>query len=120
MLATMSSDQLMPASVSNFVRWVNFPWGVVEEGGQQRAGEWTSADSIRLAKLVQRAHDRGLWIRFYTLDGFTPDADRGFTASYNFGSLAAAKERWQAAVKAGVDFVAVDQYEEFAKVLRSR
>jgi hypothetical protein len=69
---------------------------------------------------VRTAHDGGLWIRFYTLNGHDPaDVSGGWSASYNFGSLGAARERWRAAIMAGVDFVAVDQYEEFAKTLRS-
>ena len=43
----------------------------------------------------------------------------GWTPSYNFGSLEAATIRWRAAQSAGVDFIASDQYEECAKVLRS-
>lgn len=117
-LATMPADQLMPASVSNYARWVNFPWGVVEEGGQERAGEWTSAEATRLMTLVHRAHERGLWIRFYTLDGFMPEADRGFTASYNFGTTGAVEKRWNAAIRARVDFIATDQYAEFSDVLK--
>ena len=63
---------------------------------------------------MSRAHALGLWIRFYTLNGHAPDAGLGWTASYNFGSLEAVRPRWDAAIAAGVDFVATDQYEEFA------
>jgi hypothetical protein len=100
---------------SNYARWVNFPWGVVEAGGQTKAGAWDVADSTRLTSLVTQAHARGLWIRFYTLDGFAPEDDRGFTASYNFGSDSAVARRWTAAIHAGVDFIATDQYERFAQ-----
>lgn len=110
----MSAVQHIPRAADNFARWVNFAWGVIEEGGQNYAGAWTPADSQRLATFVQRAHSQGYWIRFYTLDGFAPAEDRGWTASYNFGSLAAAQQRWRAARRAGVDFVATDQYEAFA------
>ena len=97
-------------------RWVNFPCGVVEADGQTRAREWTAADSARLTSLVQRAHGQGLRIRFYTLDGFAPDSDRGFTASHNFGSDSAVERRWSAAIATRVDFVATDQYERFVQV----
>ncbi len=106
---------LVKPRASNYARWVNFPWSVVEEGGQNRASVWTSADNARLSALVRRAHAQGLWIRYYTLDGFAPDSDRGYTASYNFGSQTIAAQRWRAAIKAGVDFVATDQYEAFAE-----
>lgn len=110
----MTPAQHVPRSADNFARWVNFPWRVVEAGGQQSAGHWTRTDSLRLDALVRRAHRQGYWIRFYTLDGFAAGDDRGWTASYNFGSLAAVQQRWRAAVRAGVDFVATDQYEAFA------
>jgi hypothetical protein len=106
---------------TNYRRWSNNPWSVVEPEGQQKAGLWTAEDEARLTSAVRAAHAAGLWIRFYTLNGHDPaDSSRfGWSASYNFGSLSAATERWRAAIRAGVDFVAVDQYEEFAKVLRS-
>ncbi|MEQ1694011.1 MAG: hypothetical protein ABMA00_22160, partial [Gemmatimonas sp.] len=102
----------------NFARWVNFPWSVVEEGGQNSARAWTSADSTRLVSLVRRAHEQQLWIRFYTLDGFSRAQDRGYSAGYNFGTVTAARARWRAAIAAGVDFVATDQYEQFSSVLQ--
>lgn len=111
---TLTAAEHIPRAADNFARWVNFPWSVIEEGGQTRAGAWTAADSARLTAFVQRAHDQGYWLRFYTLDGFAPAADRGWTGSYNFGSLAAARTRWRAARAAGVDFIATDQYEAFA------
>jgi len=114
----MTSAQHIDARADNFARWVNFPWSVIEAGGQQTAGAWVPADSARLRAFVQRAHAQGFWIRFYTLDGFTAAEDRGFTASYNFGSRAAAAPRWRAAIATGVDFVATDQYADFTALRR--
>ena len=95
---------------SNYRRWWNHPWGVIELGGQNRAGEWTAADDSRLRAFVSMAHSAGLWIRFYTLNGHDPsDTSQGWTPGYNFGSMQAAELRWEAAVRARVDFVAVDQ-----------
>lgn len=108
---------LMPSGATNYRRWANFPWAVVERGGQRRAGEWDALDMARLRTLTARAHELGLWLRFYTLDGFVPADDGGWTASYNFGSVAAARERWRAAVTAGVDLIATDQYEALAAEL---
>ncbi len=108
-----------PGERTNYRRWWNNPWGIVELRGQTNAGEWTREDEERLVRLVDLAHRNGLWIRFYTLNGHDPsDTSQGWTASYNFGTRQAATERWQAAIRAGVDFVAVDQYEDFARVLR--
>jgi len=110
--------EVSPGPRSNYRRWWNHPWGVVELGGQNRASDWTAADEKRLHALVGMAHRAGLWIRFYTLNGHDPsDTSGGWTPSYNFGSRHAAELRWEAAIRAGADFVAVDQYEEFARVL---
>ena len=110
------------ARATNYRRWSNNAWSVVEEGGQAKAGDWTAADRARLERLVKDAHRRRLWIRFYTLDGHAPEVGvaNGWSRGYNFGSLEAARERWRAAIAAGVDFVATDQYEEFARELERK
>lgn len=102
---------------SNYRRWWNNPWRVVEGEGQQHAGEWTQEKMSRLRALVERAHANGLWIRFYTLDGATEHelSCNGWFRGYNFGSLDAARIRWRAAIAAHVDFVASDQYELLGK-----
>ena len=84
-LAGLSPAELIASGATNYRRWVNFPWAVVERGGQAEAGAWTPADAARLAALSALAHSRGLWIRFYTLNGHAAADDRGWTASYNFG-----------------------------------
>ena len=106
--------KLLPTGATNYRRWANFGWSVVERGGQKRAGAWDAADRARLAAIVDRGHRLGLWMRFYTLDGYGPGGNLGWSESYNFGSLDAVKVRWRAVVAAGVDFVATNQYEEFA------
>ena len=107
-------------NADNFRRWVNYSWAEVEPEGQTRAGDWTPADAARLKALVENAHKRGYWIRFYTLNGHgaLDIVQQGWTPSYNFGSLAAVAVRWKAARTCGVDFVASDQYEECAQALR--
>lgn len=111
-LAALSANTVIPTGATNYRRWVNFPWAVVEAGGQAQAGDWTMGDRERLRALVTRAHAMQLWIRFYTLNGEDGKPARG----YNFGSAAAALQRWKAAIDAGVDFLATDQYEQFAAV----
>ena len=118
--ATLPPEKLLPDPPNQFRRWWNNSWFEVEEGGQTRAGDWTKADGARLRALVDRAHQLGYWIRFYTLDGFTEAENRGWDKGYNFGSLDAAKLRWNAALDAGVDLIATDQYEELAALMRSR
>jgi hypothetical protein len=111
---------LAPGARTNYHRWWNNPWSVVELGGQRRAGPWTPQDDERLRRLVQSAHAADLWIRFYTLNGHDPlDESGGWSAGYNFGSEEAARLRWQAAIRAGVDFVAVDQYERFSETFKA-
>lgn len=112
-----SPSTLMPTGATNYRRWANFSWAVVEQGGQGSAGEWDAADMTRLRALVARAHDLGLWLRFYTLDGFVPADGQGWSAGYNFGSPAAVRERWRASASAGVDLIATDQYEGLAAEL---
>jgi hypothetical protein len=108
-----TSLDLVP-SASNYRRWWNNSWVVVEEGGQQNSGDWSTAEAQRLRSLVSTAHSKNLWIRFYTLNGHSESESLGWTKSYNFGSLERAQLRWQAAVEAGVDFIATDQYEALA------
>jgi hypothetical protein len=119
-LSSASPATLMPSRATNYRRWVNFPWQVVEQGGPRQAGPWTDADRARLDAIVKRAHAQGLGVRFYTLNGHDPSAHPEWTASYNFGSLAAARTRWQAAIAAGVDFIATDQYEELGALLKAK
>jgi hypothetical protein len=113
---------LEPGPASNYRRWWNNPWRVVERGGQNGAGEWSADTDKRLRSLVQYAHGQGLWIRFYTLDGATQDelSCRGWFRTYNFGSLDRARVRWQAALATGVDYIASDQYEQLAAYLNEQ
>lgn len=107
--------QLFPGKPSNYRRWWNGSWYAVEEGGAPGAGDWTPNDAARLKSLVDYAHSQGYWIRFYTLDGFVPADDKGWGKPYNFGTPQAAQIRWAAAMQAGVNLIATDQYEAFAE-----
>jgi hypothetical protein len=98
---------------TNYRRWWNNPWKVVEPEGQPAADSWTPEKVARLRSLVEQAHAKGLWIRFYTLDGASEAelSSRGWFQGYNFGSLEQARVRWRAAIAAHVDYLASDQYE---------
>jgi hypothetical protein len=115
-----SPEALDPGKATNYRRWWNNPWKVVEAGGQPHAGDWAPAKMDRLRALVERAHANGLWIRFYTLDGATKAqlSCNGWFHDYNFGSLDAARIRWRAAIAARVDYLASDQYELVAQQIR--
>lgn len=117
--ATLPPTELLSERPTNYRRWWNNPWGVVEDGGQPKAGQWTAADAARLRSLVEHAHRAGFVIRFFCLDGFTAIEDRGWDKIYNFGSRYAARIRWRAALEAGVDLLATDQYEDLAAEMRS-
>jgi hypothetical protein len=113
-----SPEELLNEEPTNYRRWWNSSWYAVEEGGEPQAGDWIVADNKRLHALVDHAHKMGYWVRFYALDGFAPAEDQGWGMSYNFGSHDAVIKRWKAAITAGVNFIATDQYEELAAYLK--
>jgi hypothetical protein len=121
LLVAWPPERLLSQPPTNYRRWWNSSWYTVEEGGASHAGAWTPSDDARLRALVDHAHRLGYWIRFYTLDGFSPEIGRenGWFEDYNFGSLQAVQERWKAAIDADVNFIATDQYEALARFLRS-
>jgi len=106
----------------NYHRWWNSSCRVVEPAGQPNAGAWTPEKDTRLNLLVRYAHAHSLWIRFYTLDGATKAelSCNGWFSSYNFGSQDAVQKRWEAAAKAGADYIATDQYEVLDTLLKAR
>jgi hypothetical protein len=118
-VATAAPEVLLAEKPTNYRRWWNNAWNEVEEGGQTHAGEWTPRAAARLKALVDHAHSLGFWIRFYTLDGFTPAESKGWDKNYNFGSRDAVEARWKAALDAGVDLIASDQYEDLAACMRA-
>jgi hypothetical protein len=118
LLATLPPEELLSARATNYRRWWNSSWYAVERGGQRQAGDWTADDEKRLRALVDHAHRLGYWIRFYTLNGHAPGEGRGWDEGYNFGSRDAVMARWQAAMAAGVNLIATDQYEELGRVMK--
>jgi hypothetical protein len=115
--AIVTPEELLSEPPTNYRRWWNSSWYAVEEGGEPHAGDWTAADNQRLRALVDHAHKMGYWVRFYTLDGFAPADDQGWGPGYNFGSPEAVIPRWKAAIAAGVNFIATNQYETLATYL---
>ena len=115
-------ETLSPNVADNYHRWWNNAWRVVEPEGQSKAGPWTPQKEARLNQLVQYAHAHNLYIRFYTLDGAAKSelSCNGWFSTYNFGSREAVLERWKAAIKAGADYIATDQYEELGSLVAGR
>ena len=107
----------LTAPATNYRRWLNYSWHEVEPEGQPKAGAWTPEKNAHLKELVANAHKLGYWIRFYTLDGYTPEENQGWFAQYNFSSRAAVEVRWKAAMDAGVDLIASDQYEALGEFM---
>jgi hypothetical protein len=119
--ATATPEEMLTAPATNYRRWSNNSWFAVEEGGQHKAGDWTPTDQARLKALADHAHTLGYWIRFYTIDGFDPSGPNeknGWGQGYNFGSKDAAELRMKGAIAAGVNFIATDQYEVLAPLLK--
>jgi hypothetical protein len=114
----VTPEELLNEPPTNYRRWWNSSWYAVEEGGEPGAGDWTPADNQRLRALVDHAHTMGYWVRFYALDGFAPADDQGWGQGYNFGSREAVVLRWKAAIAAGVNFIATNQYEALATYLK--
>ena len=117
---TMKPEELIKERASNYRRWWGCPWNMVESGSKDAVGEWNQEKQARLNAIVKYAHSMGYLVSVWNLDGIAPEAckQNGWGAKYNFGSLEVAKIRWNAAVKAGVDFIGTDQYEDAAKVLK--
>jgi hypothetical protein len=118
--ATLPPEVLLAEAPTTYRRWWNNSWHEVEEGGQRKAGEWTAADDRRLRALVDHAHKLGFWIRFYTLDGFGEPENKGWDENYNFGTREAAQTRWKAAMDAGVNLIATDQYEALGAIMQRK
>jgi hypothetical protein len=100
----------VPAPATAYHRFLTVYWGHVERGGPPLAGEWTDAESARLASMVALAHEKGYRLRFYTLNGRSGKVGD----SYRFPDEASARLRWRAAFLAGADWVASDDYELIA------
>ena len=114
------ADKIETEKASNYRRWWNNSWNVIEPEGQPYATTWTPEKNVRLNSFVAHAHARGLWIRFYTLDSASKaeqDAN-GWFAGYNFPSLDAARLRWIDCIRDGVDYLASDNYELVSGLVR--
>ena len=115
--AKMKVEDLLKEPASNYHRWWAQPhWDLmVEQAPMESAGQWTAEKEMRLKALVSRAHKLGYFVSLYNLNGSEPGKG---PKEDNFGSLEAVTTRWQAAARAGTDFITSDQYEEASKVIR--
>lgn len=119
-MVSMDPEQLVTAKADNYHRWWGSDWAYIEKGGQTKAGAWSKEKEERLQKFVRYGHRLGYLVSFYCLNGYTAAEDQGWDKDYNFGSREAAMERWKASIRAKVDFISTDQYEELSKVLAAK
>jgi len=114
------ANKIETEKASNYRRWWNNPWTVIEPEGQPNARSWTPQKHERLSSFVNQAHARGLWIRFYTLDSATKDEQdaNGWFAGYAFPSLEDARLRWIDCIRDRVDYLASDNYELVSALVR--
>jgi hypothetical protein len=113
-------EQLVTKRADNYHRWFGADWSFIELCGPKHGGDWNANAEARLKRFVEHGHSLGYLVSFYSINGFTDEQNQGWTAEFNFGSREAAMTRWSAAIKAHADFIATDQYEDLAKVIRSK
>jgi hypothetical protein len=118
LLSTFDPEQLVPHKADNYHRWFGVNWTFIEKGGETDAGDWTAAADQRLKKFVDYGHRMGYFVGVYCLDGYTEAQNQGWDKDYNFGSKEKVMPRWQAAAHARPDFIATDQMEELAAVIK--
>ena len=98
-----------------FFRVFNFEWVHIEKDPNPQAGAFTRAERARLQALVKMAHQKGYWLRAWTLNA----TSLAWGPSKNFGSRPALLERWRAAQAAGVESIATDEYELAGEFMRT-
>jgi hypothetical protein len=113
-------EQLLTQHADNYHRWFGTDWNFIELCGPTHGSDWNPASEARLKKFVDYGHSMGYLVSFYSVNGFSPEQNVGWTDEFNFGSKDAARVRWNAAVKAHVDFIATDQYEDLAKAIHAK
>jgi hypothetical protein len=118
LLPTIDPERLAPHKADNYHRWFGTSWAFIEKGGEPGAGDFTAAVNDRLKQFVDYGHRMGYLVSFYCLDGFSEAENQGWDKGYNFGSKEKVMPRWQAAVRAHPDFIATDQMEELAAVIK--
>jgi hypothetical protein len=118
-LLKIQPEQMLTKRADNWRRWFGTDWNFIETCGPTH-GEWNAATETRVKHFVDYGHSLGYVVSFYEVNGFTDEQNQGWTAEYNFGSREGALVRWKALIAAHADFIATDQYEELARVIRTR
>ncbi len=119
LMATLTPEALFPEKANSYRRWMGLDWAIIEKGGQQNAGEWSSDEEARLKSFIDYGHKMGYFVSVYCLNGYTAEQNQGWDKDYNFGNRETVMPRWKAAVKAKTDFISTDQYEDVSKAIES-
>jgi hypothetical protein len=117
-LLTIDPDTLVTRHADNYHRWFGTDWSFIELCVPAHK-DWTAEAEARLKEFVERGHSLGYLVGVYGINGWAESDNQGWTPEYNFGSTKDAQVRLKAALKAKVDFISTDQYEETARFIRS-
>lgn len=98
--------EYFPEAATGFYRVFNFEWKHVEQV-YRREEPLSGAERERLEALARAAHEKGYWLRTWTLNGS------------HFGGQEWVRERWETARLAGVEMIATDEYELVGKLRES-
>src|SRR5262249_33512634 len=117
----MKLEEFSTIHASNWRRWWSCAWNLSEPMAKNAAGDWTREKEARLNAIVKQAHSMGYLVSFWNLNGTDAanSQNMGWNPGYNFGSKEAAMVRWQAAARAGADFIGTDQYEDVAMAIKA-
>jgi hypothetical protein len=118
-LLKIEPEQLVAKRADNWRRWFGTDWNFIEICGPTH-GEWSAAAEARMKRFVEHGHSLGYLVSFYEVNGFRDEQNQGWTEEFNFGSREAAEVRWNAAIAAHADFIATDQYEVLAGLIRRK
>ena len=119
-LVKIPVEQLVSKRADNWRRWFGTDWHFIELCGPTHGSDWNAASEARMKHFVEYGHSFGYLVSFYQLNGFTDAQNQGWTPEYNFGSKEAAMVRWSAVIATHADFIATDQYEDLAQVIRRK
>ena len=119
-LVKIPVEQLVSKHADNWRRWFGTDWHFIELCGPTHGDDWNPATEARIKRFVEYGHSLGYLVSFYSVNGFSDAENQGWTAEYNFGSKQAAQTRINALVAAHADFIATDQYEEVAQLIRRK
>jgi len=119
-MVKMEPKQLLDKHADNYHRWFGTDWAFIELCGPTHGSDWSVTAEARVKRIVDYGHSLGYLVGFYSINGFSDDQNQGWTPEFNFGSREAASVRWNAAIQAHADFIATDQYEDVAELVRSK